>query len=43
LIVTVFRVGLSLAGVNVFYQNFAIGALIIVAVALDTWIRKVGK
>lgn len=43
LIVTVFRVGLSLAGVNVFYQNFAIGALILVAVALDTWIRKVGK
>ena len=43
LIVTVFRVGLSLAGVNVFYQNFAIGALIIVAVALDTWIRRVGK
>ncbi len=42
LIVTVFRIGLSIAGVNVFYQNFAIGSLIIVAVALDQWIRKVG-
>jgi len=43
LIVTVFRIGLNLAGVNVYYQNFAIGALILVAVALDQWIRKVGK
>jgi fructose transport system permease protein len=42
LIVTVFRVGLSLAGVDVSYQNLAIGSLILVAVALDTWIRKVG-
>ncbi len=43
LIVTVFRIGLSLAGVNVFYQNFAIGSLIIVAVALDQWIRRVAQ
>lgn len=43
LIVTVFRIGLSLAGVNVFYQNFAIGSLIIVAVALDRWIRSVAR
>ena len=43
LIVTVFRIGLSLAGVNVFYQNFAIGSLILVAVALDQWIRRVAK
>jgi fructose transport system permease protein len=43
LIVTVFRIGLNLAGVNVYYQNFAIGALILVAVALDQWIRRVGK
>ncbi len=43
LIVTVFRIGLSLAGVNVFYQNFAIGSLIIIAVALDQWIRRVAK
>ncbi len=42
LIVTVFRVGLSLAGVDVFYVNMAIGALILVAVGLDQWIRKVG-
>ena len=43
LIVTVFRIGLSLAGVNPYYQNFAIGALILVAVTLDQWIRRVGK
>ena len=43
LIVTVFRIGLNLAGVNVYYQNFAIGSLILVAVALDQWIRRVGK
>ncbi|MEZ5339980.1 MAG: ABC transporter permease [Acidimicrobiales bacterium] len=43
LIVTVFRIGLSLAGVNVFYQNFAIGSLIIIAVALDQWIRRVAQ
>jgi fructose transport system permease protein len=43
LIVTVFRIGLNLAGVNVYYQTFAIGALILVAVALDQWIRRVGK
>ena len=43
LVVTVFRIGLSLAGVSPYYQNFAIGALIIVAVALDQWIRKVAK
>jgi fructose transport system permease protein len=43
LIVTVFRIGLSLAGVNPYYQNFAIGSLILVAVALDQWIRRVAK
>jgi fructose transport system permease protein len=43
LIVTVFRIGLSLARVNVYYQNFAIGSLILVAVALDRWIRKVAR
>lgn len=43
LIVTVFRIGLSLARVNQYYQNFAIGALILVAVTLDQWIRRVGK
>jgi len=43
LIVTVFRVGLSVAGVNVYYQNFAIGALILIAVSMDIWIRRVGR
>ncbi len=43
LIVTVFRIGLSLADVNAYWQNFAIGALILVAVGLDQWIRKVAK
>lgn len=43
LIVAVFRIGLSLAGVNPYYQTFAIGALILVAVTLDQWIRRVGK
>jgi fructose transport system permease protein len=43
LIVTVFRIGLQLAGVNAYYQNFAIGSLILIAVALDQWIRRVGK
>ncbi|QRI66241.1 ABC transporter permease (plasmid) [Shinella sp. PSBB067] len=40
LIVGVFRNGLSLAGLDVLYQTLAVGILIIVAVALDQWIRK---
>jgi fructose transport system permease protein len=43
LIVTMFDTGLSLAGVDAFYKNLAIGLLILFAVALDTWIRRVGK
>jgi fructose transport system permease protein len=43
LIVAVFDRGLSLTDVNQYYKNFAIGVLILVAVALDQWIRKVGK
>jgi fructose transport system permease protein len=44
LIVAVFDRGLSLVpGLNQYYKNFAIGVLILVAVALDQWIRKVGK
>jgi fructose transport system permease protein len=43
LIVAVFERGLSLAGVDQYYKNLAIGVLILVAVALDQWIRKVGK
>jgi fructose transport system permease protein len=38
----VFRNGLTLADVNAYYQNFAIGALILIVVALDQWIRRVG-
>lgn len=41
LIVGVFRNGLALAGVDVLWQVFAIGWLIIIAVAFDQWIRKV--
>ncbi|WP_409526378.1 ABC transporter permease [Nitrincola sp. MINF-07-Sa-05] len=41
LIVGVFRNGLALAGVDVLWQEFTIGVLIIVAVGMDQWIRKV--
>ncbi len=41
LIVGVFRNGLALAGADALWQEFTIGLLIIVAVALDQWIRKV--
>jgi fructose transport system permease protein len=41
LIVGVFRSGLKLAGVDVLWQTFAVGLLIIVAVAMDQWIRRV--
>lgn len=41
LIVGVFRNGLALAGLDVLYQTLAVGILIIVAVSLDQWIRKV--
>ena len=41
LIVGVFRSGLKLAGVEVLWQTFAVGLLIIVAVAMDQWIRRV--
>jgi fructose transport system permease protein len=41
LIVGVFRNGLSLAGLDVLWQTFAVGVLIIVAVSVDQWIRKV--
>jgi fructose transport system permease protein len=43
LIVGVFRNGLSLAGLDVLYQTLAVGILIIVAVSVDQWIRKVRK
>ncbi|MFT4122872.1 MAG: ABC transporter permease [Microbacteriaceae bacterium] len=40
LIVGVFRNGLSLAGLDVLYQNLAVGVLVIAAVSVDQWIRK---
>ncbi|MFI6576269.1 ABC transporter permease [Nocardiopsis sp. NPDC050513] len=40
LIVGVCRNGLSLAGVDVLWQNFAVGVLVILAVSLDQWIRR---
>lgn len=41
LIVGVLRNGLTLTGVDVLWQDFAVGLLIIAAVAIDQWIRKV--
>ncbi len=41
LIVGVFQSGLKLAGVDVLWQVFAVGWLIILAVSIDQWIRKV--
>lgn len=41
LIVGVFRSGLNLSGVDVLWQQFAVGLLIITAVAIDQWLRKV--
>jgi fructose transport system permease protein len=43
LIVATFDRGLSLADVNQYWKNAAIGLLILVAVGLDQWIRKVAK
>jgi fructose transport system permease protein len=41
LIVGVFRNGLVLAGVQVVWQGFAVGLLVLLAVTIDQWIRKV--
>jgi fructose transport system permease protein len=41
LIVGVLRNGLTLGGVDVLWQDFAVGVLIIAAVAIDQWIRRV--
>jgi len=41
LIVGVFSSGLKIAGVDVIWQRFAIGCLIILAVAIDQWLRRV--
>lgn len=40
LIVGVFRNGLTLAGLDVYYQTLAVGILIIIAVSVDQWIRR---
>ena len=39
-IVGVFRNGLTLAGVDLYFQVLAVGVLIIFAVTVDQWIRK---
>ena len=41
--VGVFSSGLSIAGLDVLWQRFALGCLIIVAVGIDQWIRKVSN
>ncbi len=43
LIVQVFQTGLALAGVEELYQQFAEGLLVIAAVSLDQWIRRVRR
>jgi fructose transport system permease protein len=43
LIVGVFRNGLQLGGVDVVWQGFAIGLLVLIAVSIDQWIRKVKR
>lgn len=43
LIVGVFRNGLALSGVDVLWQEFTVGLLIIIAVAIDQWIRRVAS
>ncbi len=43
LIVGVFRNGLALLGVDVLWQEFTVGLLIIVAVSIDQWIRRVSS
>ena len=43
LIVGVFRNGLALSGLELLWQDFAVGVLIIVAVTIDQWIRKISS
>jgi fructose transport system permease protein len=43
LIVGVFRNGLALAGLSDLWQDFTVGVLIIVAVSIDQWIRRVSS
>ena len=37
------RDSLSIAGLDVLWQRFALGCLIIIAVGIDQWIRKVSN
>ena len=41
LIVGVFRNGLALAGLDNLWQEFTVGLLIIVAVTVDQWVRRI--
>ncbi len=43
IIVGVFNTGLSLAGVDSYWQLFASGCLVIVAVAIDQWLRRASQ
>ena len=43
LIVGVFESGLRIAGLDVLWQVFAVGWLIIIAVSIDQWIRKLSS
>ncbi len=43
MIVGVFVTGLSLAGVDDYWQKFAAGCLVIIAVALDQWLRRASQ
>lgn len=43
IIVGVFVTGLSLAGVDSYWQTFATGCLVIIAVALDQYLRRASK
>jgi len=43
LIVGFFRNGLALAGLDVLWQEFAIGCLIIMAVGFDQWLRRISN
>jgi len=43
MIVGVFNTGLSLAGVDDYWQMFAAGCLVITAVALDQWLRRASQ
>jgi fructose transport system permease protein len=43
IIVGVFNTGLTLAGVDSYWQLFASGCLVIIAVALDQWLRRASQ